>query len=369
MFNSRHFSNCNWTLLMLAIVIFAMGIMNLYSACSLRIEDGVSTIFYYKKQFVWGIIGLLGLLFFMSFDYRHLKNIVWPLFWTTVGLLIAVLILGANICGATRWINLGVFYFQPTELAKLSILIVTAYFLSNLSQPLRWKALGKLILLVAIPVILILMQPDLGSGMNILLLVGGMTLYKGLESRVFWTVFITCLIIIPQSWFFLKDYQKERILTFLSPGSDPLGAGYNLLQSKIAIGSGGLWGKGFLSGTQSQLRFLPEKHTDFVFAVFGEEWGFIGSLILISLFCLFLNQFIKVIKSSKDDFGKYLVAGIFFYFFWQVAINISMVLGLIPIVGLPLPLLSYGGSSTVMSFCLLGLALNVSMRRYVFKKS
>jgi len=354
---------------MLAILIFAMGILNLYSAGSLRIEEGVTTIFYYKKQLIWGVVGLLALLFFMAFDYRHLKNIVWPLYWTTVSLLITVLILGTNICGATRWINLGLFYFQPTELAKLSILIVTAYFLSNLSQNLRWKELGKLIFLVAIPVFFIMIQPDLGSGMNILLLVGGMVLYKGLDSRVFWTVFISSLFILPQSWFFLKDYQKKRILTFLNPESDPLGAGYNLLQSKIAIGSGGLWGKGFLGSTQSQLRFLPEKHTDFVFAVFGEEWGFIGSLLLISLFCLLLNQFINVIKGSKDDFGKFLVTGIFFYFFWQVVINISMVLGLIPIVGLPLPLLSYGGSSTVMSFCLLGIALNVSMRRYVFKQS
>jgi rod shape determining protein RodA len=360
--------NCNWALFLLAMIIFILGILNLYSAGSLRIEDGVTTIYYYKKQLLWGLIGFLGLLCFVSFDYRHLKSIAWPLFWITLILLVGVLIVGTNICGAKRWINCGIFYFQPTEVAKLSTLIVTALLLSRIPTPLGWKELGKMMAVIAMPLGLIVIQPDLGSGMNILLLVAGMILYKGMNPRVFWTVLISTLLILPQSWFFLKEYQKQRILTFFNPESDPLGAGYNILQSQIAIGSGGLWGKGFLGGTQSQLRFLPEKHTDFVFAVFGEEWGFLGSLLLVTIFCLLLNQFINIMHDSKDEFGKYLVAGIFFYFFWQIMINISMVLGLMPVVGLPLPFLSYGGSSTVMNFCLLGLALNVSMRRYVFKQ-
>ncbi|MFP4657539.1 MAG: FtsW/RodA/SpoVE family cell cycle protein, partial [Desulfonatronovibrionaceae bacterium] len=164
------------------------------------------------------------------------------------------------------------------------------------------------------------------------------------------------------------EYQKKRILTFLNPENDPLGAGYHIIQSKIAIGSGGFWGKGFLEGSQSQLRFLPEKHTDFAFAVFSEEWGFVGAMLLLILFCSLLYQIFRVSLESKDDFGRYLCIGVFFYFFWQIVVNIGMVLGLMPVVGMPLPFISYGGSASVVNFCLVGLVLNVSMRRFMFKR-
>jgi rod shape determining protein RodA len=169
------------------------------------------------------------------------------------------------------------------------------------------------------------------------------------------------------SWNFLHDYQKERILTFLNPERDPLGSGYHIIQSQIAIGSGRFWGKGFLEGTQSQLRFLPEKHTDFAFAVFGEEWGFVGSVILLILFCFFLYQVFLVSQEAKDKFGTYLAIGVFFYFFWQILINMGMVLGLMPVVGIPLPFISYGGSASLVNFCLIGLVMNVSMRKFMFK--
>jgi rod shape determining protein RodA len=166
---------------------------------------------------------------------------------------------------------------------------------------------------------------------------------------------------------FMKEYQKQRVLTFLNPGDDPLGSGYHIIQSQIAIGSGEMWGKGFMEGTQSQLRFLPEKHTDFAFAVFGEEWGFVGCLILLVLFCLFLLAIFNTARDAKDRFGSFLSAGVFFYFFWQFLINMGMVMGLMPVVGIPLPFISYGGSATLVNFCLIGLVLNVSMRRFVFK--
>jgi rod shape determining protein RodA len=185
---------------------------------------------------------------------------------------------------------------------------------------------------------------------------------------VFKVLVVVLPIMIPFGWFFLHDYQKQRIMTFLDPGNDPLGAGYHIIQSQIAIGSGGFWGKGFLEGTQSQLRFLPEKHTDFAFAVFGEEWGFFGSIMLLILFCSFLYQIYIVTMEAKDDFGSYLAAGVFFYFFWQILINIGMVLGIMPVVGIPLPFISYGGSASVVNFCMVGLVLNVAMRRFVFKK-
>ncbi len=364
----RLFSHFNWTLLLLGLLIFVLGVLNLYSASSLRVEKGLATITFYKKQLVWGGAGLLLLLACISFDYRHLKSLIWPLFTISVCLLIWILLFEPARYGAKRWISMGALNFQPTELAKLSIILLTAHFLAQTPGKLDWSCLSKLLLLIMLPTMLIVLQPDLGSGLNILLIFAGMVLYKGLQKHVYWGLGLLLPVLAPLCWLFLfQDYQKRRIISFFNPEHDPLGSGYNIIQSQIAIGSGQFWGKGFLEGTQSQLRFLPEKHTDFVLAVFGEEWGFIGCFVLLVLFCLFLHQVLRVIQNSKDNLGGYLCLGIFFYFYWQIFINMSMVLGLVPVVGLPLPFLSYGGSSTILNFCLLGLVLNVSMRRFVFK--
>lgn len=359
----------NWTLLGLALCLFFLGVLNLFSASSLRLETGLTMTPYYKKQLLWGVFGFCGMLLFMLFDYRHLKSIAWPVFWITLVMLAVVPFWGETISGAKRWVDLGFFNVQPSELAKLSVLLLGAKLLSNLPGIIDWKNLGKLMLVGAIPAALIINQPDLGSGLNLILLLGGMVLFKGIQKSVFKPLALLVPLVAPIGWFFLHDYQKQRILTFLHPDQDPLGAGYHILQSQIAIGSGRLWGKGFLGGTQSQLRFLPEKHTDFAFAVFGEEWGFVGCIVLLSLFCFFLYQIAVVAQESKDSFGCFLSAGVFFYFFWQILINVGMVLGLMPVVGIPLPFFSYGGSSMLVNFCLLGLVLNVSMRRFVFKQA
>ncbi|MGM0423315.1 MAG: rod shape-determining protein RodA [Thermodesulfobacteriota bacterium] len=366
-FDRRLFSHFNWTLFFVALLLFALGVLNLYSASSLRMETGLTTVYFYKKQLFWGLAGLLGLLIFLSFDYRHLKSLVWPIFWVSVLLLLWILLFEPARYGAKRWISLGFFSLQPTELAKLSVILLTAYFLAKIPGKLSLAGLGKLLGLVLLPCSLIVLQPDLGSSLNILLIFFGMILYKGLQKGVYFWMAAAVPVVAPLGWIFLQDYQRRRILSFLNPETDPLGSGYNILQSQIAIGSGQLWGKGFLEGTQSQLRFLPEKHTDFVLAVFGEEWGFAGCFFLLALFCIFLQQILRVIQESKDSLGSYLCLGIFFYFYWQILINMAMVLGLSPVVGIPLPFLSYGGSSTVLNFCLLGLVLNVSMRRFVFR--
>ncbi len=367
-FDRRLVTNLNLTLLLLVLMLFGLGVLNLYSASSLRLQTGLTTIFFYKKQLLWGGVGLLGMFLCMLFDYRHLKSISKPLYGLSLVLLVWVLFFSESIFGAKRWIHLGLFNLQPTEIAKLSVLIMAAHAVSRLPGRIGWPDLWKLLLLVLLPASLIILQPDLGSGLNLLLILAGMLVYKGLEKGVFRTLLLACPLVLPWGWFLLKDYQKQRILTFIHPEQDPLGAGYNIIQSKIAIGSGRMWGKGFLEGTQSQLKFLPEKHTDFALAVFGEEWGFFGCLVLLSLFCLFLYQILSVMEDAKDSFAHFLVCGIFFYFFWQIGINMSMVLGLMPIVGIPLPFLSYGGTSTVINFCLLGLVLNVSMRRFVFRQ-
>lgn len=357
----------NWGLVGLTLILFGLGVLNLYSASGFRMEGGMEVNLFYQKQLVWGSMGLFAMLLFMVFDYRHLKILAWPLFWVTVALLVGVFFFGKTVYGARRWLDLGLFSLQPSEMAKISILLLGARLLSRDPSPLDWKGLFQALGVGLIPAVLIMKQPDLGSAMILLLLLGGIILYRGLRPAILKVSAVVVPAFLPLSWFMLHDYQKQRILTFLNPTEDPLGSGYHIIQSIIAIGSGQIWGKGFLGGTQSQLRFLPEKHTDFAVAVFGEEWGFIGSMLLLSLFCMFLYQICVTARDAKDRFGSFLAAGVFLYFFWQILINMGMVLGLMPVVGIPLPFISYGGSATIVNFSLIGLVLNVSMRRFMFK--
>ena len=366
--DTRVFSHVNWSLLACIAILSFVGLINLYSASGTRIEDEILLSSFYQKQIVWGILGLLCMLLTLSFDYRRLRNLAWPFYWIAFFLLIVVAVVGKNVYGATRWISLGVISFQPSELAKIAILILTARLLAQDGQPLGWKRFFAVLAAGALPCALILQQPDLGTSMMLLLILGGMILFHGMRA----SVLRSCLVAIPVAglilWFVgMHDYQKQRILTFLDPTNDPRGTGYHILQSRIAIGSGQLWGKGFTEGTQSQLRFLPERHSDFALAVFGEEWGFVGCVALVSMFCLFLLSIFSSAIQAKDRFGSMLVVGIFFYFFWEIFINMCMVIGLMPVVGIPLPFISYGGSATLVNFILLGIVLNVSMRRFIFK--
>ncbi|EMG36037.1 cell elongation-specific peptidoglycan biosynthesis regulator RodA [Desulfocurvibacter africanus PCS] len=359
----------NWGLVGLTLILFGLGVLNLYSASGFRLEQGMEVNTFYQKQLIWGAMGFFAMLLFMIFDYRHLKITAWPLFWVTLILLICVMFFGKVVYGARRWLDLGFFNLQPSELAKISTLIIGARLLSRESGLLSWSRLFQVLLVGLLPAGLIILQPDLGSGLNVLLLLGGIILYRGLKPLILKVAAVVVPALLPLGWFCLHPYQKQRILTFLDPTNDPLGSGYHIIQSTIAIGSGQIWGKGFLGGTQSQLRFLPEKHTDFAVAVFGEEWGFIGSMLLLALFCMFLYQVCVTARDAKDRFGSFLAAGVFFYFFWQILINMGMVLGLMPVVGIPLPFISYGGSATIVNFSLIGLVLNVSMRRFMFKQS
>ncbi|SMP45716.1 cell elongation-specific peptidoglycan biosynthesis regulator RodA [Desulfonatronum zhilinae] len=364
----RLITHFDWALAGFAMALFALGVVNLYSASGFRMEEGITLTSFYRKQLYWGMIGLAGMIAFLVFDYRHLRMLAWPLFVATVVALVATLLWGKTIMGARRWLDLGLFNFQSSEFAKISLLILAAKLLSRDQGKLDW---GRLLILGGIglvPALLVIKQPDLGSAVTLLLILGGMALFRGVRGSVLKVAALLVPASLPLGWYLLHDYQRQRILGFLDPGNDPLGAGYHIIQSQIAVGSGQLWGRGFLEGTQSQLRFLPEKHTDFALAVFGEEWGFIGCLVLLILISLFLLSIIRTAAEAKDGFGCYLAVGIFFYFFWQIVVNMGMVLGLMPVVGIPLPLISYGGTSTLTSFCLIGLVLNVSMRRFFFKK-
>lgn len=365
----RLITHMNWGLVGFTGLLFLFGVANLYSASGVRMEDGIVVSTFYQKQLLWGLMGLGGMVFFMLFDYRHMKSLALPLFIITMILLAAIPVFGKVVYGARRWLPLGFMNLQPSEVAKIAILIMGARFLSRSREPLGWKGLFEVLGLGLLPASFIVMQPDLGTTLLLLMLLGGITLFHGVKPGVLKTCLVVVPSLLPLAWFRLHDYQKQRILTFLDPGNDPLGAGYHIIQSQIAIGSGQLWGKGFLGGTQSQLRFLPEKHTDFALAVFGEEWGFMGCVVLLALFCLFLLSIFNTARDAKDRFGSYLTVGVFFYFFWQILINMGMVMGLMPVVGVPLPFISYGGSATLVNFCLIGLVLNVSMRRFMFKAS
>jgi rod shape determining protein RodA len=364
----RLITHFDWSLAFIALLLFSFGVVNLYSASGFRLEEGITLTAFYRKQLYWGGLGLLGLLTFLIVDYRHLRTLAWPLFALTVLALLATLFWGKTIMGATRWLDLGLFHFQSSEAAKIAVLILGAKLLSVERDKLGWGRLVAIVGICMIPTLLILKQPDLGSALTLLLILAGMVVFHGIRGPVLKVLVVLAPATLPLGWYVLHDYQRQRILGFLNPSGDPLGAGYHIIQSQIAVGSGQMWGRGFLEGTQSQLRFLPEKHTDFALAVFGEEWGFIGCMVLLILICLFLLSIVRTASEAKESFGVYLAVGIFFYFFLQFAINMGMVLGLMPVVGIPLPLISYGGTSTMTSFCLIGLVLNISMRRFFFKK-
>lgn len=367
--DKRLFTHMNWVLLALTLALYGVGLLNLYSASHIRLESSYIINPYFQKQLYWGLVGFGGMLLTMCVDYNQLKQLAWPAFIVTILLLAAVPLWGVTIYGAKRWLSFGFFNFQPTEVAKISILIIGAKILSGKSEKLGWAGLFFVLGVGAVPAGLIKMQPDLGSALNLLLLLGGIILYRGLTANVLKTLLVVGPLLVPLSWFFMEEYQKKRITSFLDPASDPHGGGWNVKQALIAIGSGGIWGKGYLAGSQSQLRFLPEKHTDFAVAVFGEEWGFVGCMTLLALYSFFLMSIFATARDAKDRFGSFLAAGVFFYFFWQIFINMGMVLRFLPAVGIPLPFLSYGGSTTLVNFILIGLVLNVSMRRYVFKSS
>jgi rod shape determining protein RodA len=367
LFDRRLFTHMNWALLGCAALLFFAGVGNLYSASGMRLEDGITVSSFYQRQMLWGVIGLAAMLITITFDYRPLRNLAWPLLLIALILLAVVPFIGVTVNGAKRWLPLGVVNFQPAELAKLAVLILGARLLSRDGRPLGWGEFFRVLLVGLIPAAFIIMQPDLGTTLNLLLLLGGMILFHGLKPGVLKSCLVAAPCMLPLLWLGMHDYQRLRVLTFLDPSNDPRGAGYHIIQSQIAIGSGQIWGKGFLEGTQSQLRFLPEKHSDFAMAVYGEEWGFVGCIALLILFCLFLLTIFNTIIEAKDRFGSMLATGVFFYFFWQILINIGMVIGLMPVVGLPLPFISYGGSATLINFALVGIVLNVSMRRFMFK--
>ncbi len=355
----------NFIILILCLNI--VGLINLFSATS---GSNISSVFW--SQATWLSLGWLAFFLASLINADWLKKSAIPIYILHIGLLIGILLFGKIYMGAQRWFDLGFFKFQPSETAKTSVILILSYILSRRSsfghQPnLNLKKLIFPVIILVIPFLLILKQPDLGTALIILAIGGSLLLFVGIQKKILLFACIAGLVTAPIMWnFVLKDYQKRRVMTFLSPDSDPRGAGYNSIQSKIAVGSGEFLGKGFMQGTQSQLEFLPERHTDFIFSVLSEEHGFLGAVTTVGLFFILFILSIRIATQARDLFSALLCIGLTASLFWHFFINVGMVMGLLPVVGVPLPLVSYGGSSLVSNMASLGLIAGVSIRKNLF---
>lgn len=308
---------------------------------------------------------LLALFLFItlgSIDYQWLRRITWPLLIFLVLLLVAVLVLGTEVRGSTRWLDLGPFRFQPSEFAKIIFIVVVAGVLDRISpQLMRLKHLVLLGLMVIIPTFLVFKQPDFGTAIIFFAIGSSLIFSAGLPWRVFFISVLGGLLSMPLLWKLMHGYQRERLLVFLNPERDALGTGYNVIQALIAVGSGQIMGRGYGRGPQSQLRFLPEQHTDFIFATLAEEWGLLGVTLLLILLFLLILRVLLIARQSKDAFGAYLCLGVAYLLMTQVLINIGMNIGIMPVTGLPLPFVSYGGSALLAYTLALSLVHSVAL--------
>ena len=360
----RLFEHFDMVLMLLIFLICIMAFFNLYSASFPQKGYGMAP---YIKQGYFFLMGFTAFVFIVSFDYQELHFWNYPIYVMTILLLLFAFIAGHEAGGAQRWINLGFFKLQPSEPAKLMLVITLASYYSRkeINDGYAIKDLVMPIVLTGIPFLLILLEPDLGTALMLGIIFISMTVFVKLRLSTYFIMGSLGLGAVLFAWEqLLKPYQKQRIATFLNPEQDPMGHGYQVLQSKIAVGSGGKFGKGYLEGTQGHLHFLPERHTDFAFSVWGEEWGFAGSVIFIGTYFLLLFWGLYVAMYAKDRFGVLLAYGVVMLIFWQAVINLFMVMGFLPVVGIPLPLVSYGGSSLMTTMLGLGLLMNVRMRRF-----
>jgi len=354
-------------LLLVLLALTVISLLNLYSATHSPETTGFSRIF--LSQLVWFIGGwiLFFVVTYVNLDF--IKRGVWFFYGINLALLLSVKFFGKSFYGAKRWLDLGFFRYQPSETMKVTLVLALSVILyKSLSQSkLKLKNLILPFITCLLPFAFTVTQPDLGTSLVMFIIGGTMVLFIGVDRKILITLALLGSLSLPIVWNYgLKSYQKQRVLTFLNPGQDIRGGGYNSHQSKIAVGSGLLLGRGYLKGTQSQLQFLPERHTDFIFSVLSEEHGFVGSFLVLFLFFLLFLNIINTATLSTDSFGTLICIGTGAVVFWHVFINIAMITGLMPVVGVPLPLFSYGGSSILTTMASLGLVSNVSKRRYLF---
>lgn len=360
--NERLLSRIDFNLVGAALLLAIIGAVAIYSATFFSSGDT-----YLQRQMIWIALGVVMMILFAVIDYRVFFDIAIVLYVIGLLLLLYLVIWGRTTANVQSWIHIGAFQFQPSEFMKIfTALMVARYFDAHERNYLTARSLGMVMLIIGAPLALIIIQPDFGTAASFFPLIAAAMFLGGIRLR-YWVIgALALLIAIPIGWnAFLKPYQKERILIFLDPERDPLGSGYQVTQAKIAIGSGGITGKGFKQGTQAALEYLPARHTDFIFAVLAEEWGFVGVAVVLGLYLYLVIASLQIARNARDRGGTFLVVCLIAFFIFHIVINVAMQIGLLPTTGIPLPLLSYGGSSTMMFFMAIGLILNVEARRFV----
>ena len=353
------------TLFMVILALAGLGILIIGSATHVNMANDPARFAFISRQAIYFCIGLIAAGFCMRYDYRTLYRWAPVLYIINCIMLIVVRVAGTSALGAQRWIQLGPITLQPSEFAKVLMIICLARFLSGHKGGFRtWKSLLPVAAMMVPPFLLVFIQPDLGTSLVFCAICFGMLFLSGLRMKLVGQVIAVVAAVFPFLWFFVfHEYQKNRVLVLFDPNIDPFGSGYHVIQSKISIGSGGFIGQGLFSGTQSQLNFLPENHTDFIFSVIGEELGFVGAIFLLFLYFLLLYRAIMISRASGDSFGSLLASGIFSMWLFQVFINVGMTLGIMPVTGIPLPFISYGGSALMVNMLCAGLLMNIYVRR------
>jgi rod shape determining protein RodA len=355
------FRDLDWALIIIATIISGLGILQIYSATH---DTAFQSAWW--KQIVFVFAGLLLMLILAGIDYHALMGKAPVMYIVSVVLLIAVLFVGAKIFGSRRWIPVFGFTFQISEFVKLVLVLLVARYLTELrTEILDGKELAKLGALVGLPMLLVREQPDLGTALTYLPILGIGIFLAGLRKEYVILLALLGLLVVPSSKYLLRDYQKQRLVSFLNPESDPRGAGYQQIQSIIAVGAGGMWGQGVAKGSQTQLRFLPVAQTDFIVSAFAEEHGFVGVIIVLALYFVLLMQIVQNAQTAPDRAGMFICMGVAALFVFHLLVNVGMVIGRMPVVGIPLPLMSAGGSNTLSTFLMLGLVNNVRLRRFV----
>ena len=360
------FRDFDWALLTLVLMVCAISVLEIYSA---TLHTKYFASHFQTKQLLWIAGGLVAMFIFSKIDYHRLIDWVPWAYGICIVSLIAVKVIGTKVLGARRWIKVGPMHFQPSEWVKLILILAVARYFANLGgRNLTWREIFKAFALVGLPMLLVLSQPDMGTSLTYTpVLIAGLFL-GGINWRQAAILCTAAVVLVFGAWHsgkVLKPYQKARLTSFIDPDNDPRGSGYQILQAKIAVGAGGIWGKGTEKGTQTQGAFIPIPHADFIFAAFSEEHGFVGAFSVLLLYFFILMRLIQNAQTAADLPGSLIIMGIVAVLTFQIAVNVGMVIGFMPVTGIPLPLMSYGGSSVLFTFLALGVAMNVRMRRFV----
>jgi rod shape determining protein RodA len=358
----RRILETDWILVSAALFVFGVGLLSLYGLSVTGSPWSLSGSYFFR-QAVFGAIGIVIMVVLSSFDYRHIARFGTYIYFLALGVLVLTLLFGRTVNGTSGWISFGFVRFQPVEAAKIALVLFLARFIVAKRTELgEWVRITASFVLSSFLIFFVLRQPDLGSALVLAALWGGMTVVSGIRMRHILILALAGIIIASSGWFFLEEYQRSRIEVFLDPSSDPLGSGYNVIQAMIAVGSGGIFGKGVGYGSQSQLDFLPEKHTDFIFATMTEELGIIGAGAVIFAYGTLLFRVFRIAERASDNAGYLIAVGAQTYFLVQTAVNIGMNIGLLPVTGIPAPFFSYGGSSLLVSFSMIGILLSIYKR-------